>query len=275
MGAFVGNSYTYFNDLPSMFANLSASAGIQVMHSQVTPGGSSLFQHANLSLEMGKQTVKMLTDPLGWDYVVFQDQSQTPGGGRDTDDDLQPGVGQKLSIDALQKVFAPVVQRSQATSVLYSTWGRHDGDPQNAQCCGYKDFLSMNAATTYGYKKYAEALAPLPTRIAPAGRAFELVYNASGQKPLAQTTMFSCIYHHGRTGSPCVLDSAGRGGHPSVYGTYLIAGVLFGTIHEKSPMGLSFFPAGLSEAEASRLQAFAHDAVYGSSTFTDRAVLAV
>lgn len=261
--AFVGNSYTYFNDLPSMFASLSASAGINITHSQVTPGGSSIFQHGNLSLSMGQQTLKMLSDPLGWDYVVFQDQSETPGGGKDTDDGLGPGVGQKRSIDALESSFAPLLRKANATAIFYSTWGRHDGDPPNAKCCGYSDFLSMNAATSLGYGKYAKVLAPAPTRVAPCGRAFELVYNASGSKPLDASTLFSCLYHHGSKGPPCNLDGFGEGGHPSVRGTYLIASVFFGAIHGKSPIGLSFVPPEISAEDATALKSIAHDAVFG------------
>jgi hypothetical protein len=52
---------------------------------------SSLFQHGNLSLPMGKATAAALADPAGWDFVMLQDQSETAGGGCDTDDHLKPG----------------------------------------------------------------------------------------------------------------------------------------------------------------------------------------
>jgi hypothetical protein len=81
--AFVGNSYTFFNDLPTVFASVSAALPnpVHIVHNQSTPGGSSLFQHANASLPMGQETRALLSSR--WDVVVLQDQSQSPGGGRD------------------------------------------------------------------------------------------------------------------------------------------------------------------------------------------------
>ena len=92
--AFVGNSYTYFNDLPTVLATLAAltPARIDLHHKQVTPGGSSLADHANLSKASGVATAAMLAEEQGWDYVVLQDQSQTPGGGKDGDSGEVAGV---------------------------------------------------------------------------------------------------------------------------------------------------------------------------------------
>lgn len=39
---FVGNSYTFFNDMPYMFSNLSAEVGVPVETAMVAPGGTSL-----------------------------------------------------------------------------------------------------------------------------------------------------------------------------------------------------------------------------------------
>jgi hypothetical protein len=87
---FIGNSYTFFNEMPSIFGNLSAhlASPVRVVTEMVAPGGSSLFQHANLTLPMGIATAAALSTPEGWDYVVLQDQSETAGGGCDKDDGL-------------------------------------------------------------------------------------------------------------------------------------------------------------------------------------------
>ena len=84
--AWIGNSLTDFNDLPSMFQNLSLHLPqpVEVQYRAVMPGGAALFDHANLSLPVGVETADMLSGP--WDYVVLQDQSQAPGGGRNATD---------------------------------------------------------------------------------------------------------------------------------------------------------------------------------------------
>ena len=187
--AFVGNSYTYFNGLPTVLATLAAltPARLKLRHASVSPGGSNLADHANASKASGAATAAMLAEAQGWDYVVLQDQSQTPGGGMDGDSGAGVGVAKARSIAALRAFYAPAISAARATPVLYSTWGRHGGDPYNAECCGYGTFKSMTEKTTEGYEAYAAALkesapeqaAPLycrPPLIVPAGRAFELVH---------------------------------------------------------------------------------------------------
>jgi hypothetical protein len=283
---FVGNSYTFFNSMPDVFVNVSAAlpSPRAVNVTMLAPGGSAIFQHGNLSLPMGRETAAALADPLGWDAVVLQDQSEVAGGGRDTDDNLGPGVARNLSLSALSDFFMDRLTAAGAVPVLYSTWGRHDGDPPNAQCCGYGDFLGMNHLTTGGYKMYADALqrggggggggvsvggARTPL-IAPAGRAWETVFNSSTD-PLDPGSRFSCLYHNNASdraplttsgtttsssvaSSACYLDSAGLGGHPSLQGSYLIALVLAGTIFDQSVGTVGWAPPGVSAADQAYLQ---------------------
>tara|TARA_B110001452_G_C15147790_1_gene399547 strand:- start:168 stop:1007 length:840 start_codon:yes stop_codon:yes gene_type:complete len=273
--AWIGNSYTFFNDLPTMLATLAALAPtpINVSHLQVTPGGSSLADHANLSKAAGLETKLMLEAARGWDYVVLQDQSETPGGGRDTDAGEAPGVARDKAEAALSKFYAPAIAAAKATPVLYSTWGRHDGDSVNADC-GYGTFEGMTAKTTEGYEQYAAVLSkaapaasPAPI-IVPAGRAFELVYKSTDD-PLSNTSLFSCLYHHSGTtvedggggGGGCVLDGYGLGGHPSQLGTYLIACTFVAAVLGQSPVGISWAPDGVSDKQRDLLQQVALQAV--------------
>ena len=131
---FVGNSYTFVNDVPSLVGNISAAAGLPIRHAQATPGGASLFQHANTSLAAGRATLELLRSER-WDAVVLQDQSETPGGGKDTDDSLTPGEGRRRSLAALRGTFGPLLARAGSRAVLYQTWGRKVSDPPNAECC--------------------------------------------------------------------------------------------------------------------------------------------
>ena len=274
--AFVGNSYTYFNDLPGTFTNLSAAlhTPVVVEHQQVTPPGSSIFQHGNVSLQMGLDTLAMLQQ--SWDFVVLQDQSETPGGGRDTDSSLPPGVGKALSVAALSSFFLPALKSAGARAVLYSTWGRHDGDPPNADY-GYGTFLGMNRKTAEGYQYYRNVLARgagsgEPPLIVPCGRAYELTYNLSNAST-SPSSLFSCLYHSNLPASTprhCILDGAGKGGHPSPLGTYLIACTFAAAIHRQSPIGARWAPAGVSAAERDLMQRIAHQAVFAATSCQKR-----
>jgi hypothetical protein len=206
--AWIGNSYTYVNDLPTMLRSVAASAGIATEHSQVTPGGTSLFGHANLSTALGKATLAMLTNESGYNFVVMQDQSETAGGARDTDAGLPVGAALALSTKAMGSFYRKFIpSASQPVPTLYSTWGRRDPkteDPKNGDI--YTDFQTMNDLTTGGYVAYAAALDLPNTRIAPCGRAFEIVYNETSD-PLAADSRFFLLYASG---------GMGVGGHPSV-----------------------------------------------------------
>ena len=69
---FIGNSYTYVNDLPGLVQEIASSKGNSFIHQSHTPGGSTLSQHAtNIS-------VQNLLNTAEWDYVILQDQSQNP-----------------------------------------------------------------------------------------------------------------------------------------------------------------------------------------------------
>ncbi len=66
---FVGNSYTYVNDLPLMFKNLSASLGKNVYTDMSAPGGYSFGQHLSNTETLNK------ISRGGWNYVVLRTKS--------------------------------------------------------------------------------------------------------------------------------------------------------------------------------------------------------
>jgi hypothetical protein len=63
---FVGNSLTYQNDLPHLFAGLAKSRGHDVQVDSYAPGGYRLAQHATDPRLLEK------IDGGGWDVVVLQ-----------------------------------------------------------------------------------------------------------------------------------------------------------------------------------------------------------
>jgi hypothetical protein len=69
---FLGNSYTYVNDLPITFARLAQSGGHSVEVGMVANGGETLSQHAAAADDAGKISSQR------WSYVVLQEQSDTP-----------------------------------------------------------------------------------------------------------------------------------------------------------------------------------------------------
>ena len=69
---FVGNSFTYFNNMPQMVEAMARAEGDALLTRQSTVGGSNLMQH--LKAENGTKTQRML-DSTAWDIVILQDHS--------------------------------------------------------------------------------------------------------------------------------------------------------------------------------------------------------
>ncbi len=68
---FIGNSLTYYNDMPKLFESIALSAGHDIYVESVTKGSSSLFEHASDKTEIGKEVSAALEKAEGWDYVVI------------------------------------------------------------------------------------------------------------------------------------------------------------------------------------------------------------
>ena len=69
---FLGNSYTFFNNLPDLFENFSNAAGDTVTAGFNTPGGYTLQGHST------NQMSQNMISQGDWDFVVLQEQSQIP-----------------------------------------------------------------------------------------------------------------------------------------------------------------------------------------------------
>ncbi len=105
---FVGNSYTYYWNLPQAVSLMAKSQGRAIITRQSTVGGSNLEQH--WKGENGSRT-RALISQGGWDYVVFNNHSlstiNTPESFFD--------YGQK---------FADLVKSQGGEAVFYMTWAR-------------------------------------------------------------------------------------------------------------------------------------------------------
>lgn len=76
---FIGNSFTYYNDMPLLFEQLSNDAGFDVHAVSVIKGGWYLNQFADPENDMGKE-LRSVYPRHQWDYIVLQDQSFNPAG---------------------------------------------------------------------------------------------------------------------------------------------------------------------------------------------------
>lgn len=115
---FIGNSYTYFSDLPTLFADLCRSNGQDVRVDSVTCGGRKLYENLNEFCsdlnphdDYAKKIAELLEE-VEYDVLFLQEQSCLPI--LNPQMFLAGAVGLSTVIGAWR-------------TVLYATWGRADG----------------------------------------------------------------------------------------------------------------------------------------------------
>lgn len=223
---FIGNSYTYYSDLPAKFIGLAADAGQSVTTGQSTPPGYTLEQHWNNS------TTLNLIREGGWDFVVLQEQSQRPAF---PDAQVEAQVlpyAQRLA-DSV-RTYSPC-----AEVVYYMTWGRENGDQMNCfnwpPVCTYE---GMQERLRNAYLLMAEANNGW---CAPVGMAWWKV----------------------RQDHPDLVLYDPDGSHPSLAGTFLAASTIYSTVFRTSCADLEY-TAGLSSDVAMVLCSIASATVLDS-----------
>ncbi len=220
---FIGNSYTYVNDLPTTFKTLSCSGGHNVSVVSVAPGGASFATHT------GNSATTDAINSRQWDFVILQNQSQRPG--------FKPADVTSGSLPNAVTLANAILTNNAATQIVYYvTWGRENGDAGN---CGYYPlvctFTGHTQALLAGYTQYK---ASTGGELANVGAAWEAIVDDGGA-PFNSGDLWS-----------------GDGSHPDVFGTYLTANVFYATIFNETPVGLDV-PANISQSNGAYMQSVA------------------
>jgi hypothetical protein len=168
---FVGNSYTYVNDLPKMLTELAKAGGQQpILAQKETPGGWSFKKH----WEGGKTLPKI--ESRKWDYVVLQDQSLG-------------ALQAKNDMLAFGKKLDEAVKKQGARTILYMTWARQNKPETQDQI-------------TQAYQQLAKEI---KADVAPVGLAWQAALKADSKPTLhskdmshpstAGTYLAACVFY--------------------------------------------------------------------------------
>ena len=68
----IGNSYTFYNNLPELFKNIASQERVTVNNTRLLKGGEKLSGH------LANPGVVDTISQGGWDYVILQEYSSTP-----------------------------------------------------------------------------------------------------------------------------------------------------------------------------------------------------
>ncbi len=172
---FIGNSYTYYNDLPNLVAAFAARAQQPMVVQAETKGG------ARLSALWGLRTTQFALKEQAWNAVVLQEQSNFPL------------VSPERMASSMREIDT-AARAVGARTVLYLTWSRqHQPGTQAAITAAY-----MSAAQSFG------------AVVAPVGPAWQIaleldpqigLYAQDGSHPsltgsyLAACTLFLVLFN--------------------------------------------------------------------------------
>jgi len=200
---FIGNSYTYVNDLPQMVADAAASAGDTLFFDSNSIGGYTFQMHSVNATTLSKIAAG------NWDYVVLQEQSQYPSfpiGQVETD--VFP-YAKKL--DSIINAHNPCGE-----TVFFMTWGRKNGDASNCATwppvCTYE---GMDSLLNLRYRMMADSNDAI---LSPVG----------------------AVWHYIRQNYPAIELYNADESHPSVAGSYAAACSFYAAIFRKDPAMITF-----------------------------------
>lgn len=250
---FVGNSYTYANDLPGILMAVIDSTRCdtvpipEVKIMSIAIGGYSLEQHWQENREQIEDSLKEASSRRNDIVLILQDHSMGA---------LTPASRDRLSESA--GLLSYLGRKYEARVVLFQTWGRRVtftryGTPRRTidqymyQEVIFGDTTVLDESITSASKgicrTYRKLAVLLDAEVAPCGEAF------------AEAIRQGIFVHR--------LDEA-YGSHPNPLGSYLAACVIFGTVFDVPP---EYIPADVYRyvwpALARRLHAIAGEAVNG------------
>ncbi len=117
---FIGNSHTYYNDMPEIFAEMCRQKGIDCHVAMLAHGGWKLSQHVQ------EPDVRFNILYGNYDYVIMQDHAH-------------PFLGKEELCPAVKKLNE-WIKDSGAVPVLYMTWEqKENGEQQPVMSAAYRE----------------------------------------------------------------------------------------------------------------------------------------
>ncbi|QCK16264.1 hypothetical protein DCC35_16715 [Mangrovivirga cuniculi] len=177
---FVGNSYTYFWNLPQVVEAMAETQDYPLIARQSTAGGTSLEQHWKGEKDL--ETISIIKSQQ-WDIIVFQNHSMS-------------SIDNPESFMEYGKKFIELAREQGAEPYLYMTWAR-EANPM------------MFDTIQKAYIKLAKETG---TKLVPVGEAWQMarqnnpdidLYDPDGTHPSPTGTyLIACMFLNQLTGLP-------------------------------------------------------------------------
>ncbi len=199
---FVGNSYTYVNDLPAVVTSIArASRGPAITVDSVTVGGATMRNH----WETNTAPTRIMEGT--WDAVVLQGQS------------VEPALN-FTDFRTYATRFGMLATTYRARPVYYATWPRRAGDAVYAESWSGGTPEVFNDRLDLAYSRVSMAVSGTVAHVGNAwmaalrDHASINLYDADGSHPsVAGTWLAACVIYRALTGTapPPSADDAAVG----------------------------------------------------------------
>lgn len=224
---FIGNSYTYVNNLPQLITDIALSKSDTLVFDQSTPGGFTFQNHCSNSVTWSKIRSQK------WDAVILQAQSQEPS--------FDPSQVASQTYPYAKQLVDSINANNACTEIIfYMTWGRKNGDASN--CMTYTPVCTYNGMQARLRQSYILFKDSFKTSVAPVGVAWKTLRQALPSIDLYQA------------------DES----HPSLEGSYLAACVFYSSLFQKSAIGSTYY-SSITPTLASSLQNYGSHTVLDST----------
>ncbi len=199
---FIGNSYTYVNDLPGILESLAQAEGRKLHVESYTQGAATLMEFMS---SPAHARCRELVSGGRFHYVILQDQSQTPW--------MMPERTLEYG-----RQWCELARKAGAKPVLFITWAHAQPDKQGR----FEALPGMQEGLTTTYCQLAVETRAM---VAPVGEAWKRwhrkypdipLHSRDGSHPnalgsyLAANVIYATIFHQSPIGLSTRLKAGGR-----------------------------------------------------------------
>jgi Secretion system C-terminal sorting domain/PKD domain len=196
---FLGNSYTYANNLPQIISDLATNTNDILIYDSNLIGGYTLQDHFTSTISKNKILAN------NWDYIALQEQSQRPA--------FQVPSGFMNGFSDLKTFIKQNKPCAQITSFM--TWGHQNGDTQN--CPTYPNVCTYTGMDNLIKERYIYYSNVFESEVTPVG----------------------VVWRYIKENYPNINLYQSDGSHPSLAGSYLAACCFYTSIFRKNPVLIS------------------------------------
>jgi len=221
---FVGNSYTYYNNLPSLVNDMAVNTGDTFIYDVEAPGGQDFKNHESNPNVLNK------INSSNWDFVVLQGHS------RETS---KPQADMELNTFPFVESLVDTVKENNLCSqpMFFMTWGRENGYAPD--CPTYPWLCTYEGMDDVVKDTYIFMADEYNTKISPVG----------------------AVWRYIRTNFPSIDLYDPDESHPSLAGSYAAACTFYTMVYEKDPT-LITWNSTLSTSEANNIKLAAKTIVF-------------